>query len=219
MTRFRDRKEAGALLAQRLDRYAGAAGTIVLGLPRGGVVTAFEVALALALPLDVLVVRKLGTPGHEELAMGAIVRGGVRVLNEEVIRALRIPLAQIETVAEREEREAARREKLFRGGRPPLDVHGRTVIVVDDGLATGSTMFAAVRALRALEAKRIVVAVPVAPPETCERLRKEVDELVCLSTPSDFYAVGQWYDAFGQVEDGRVVDLLYAAAKREPVAV
>ena len=213
LIRFRDRKEAGILLAKYLEHYKGAPGTIILGLPRGGVVTGAEVARVLGLPLDVLVVRKLGTPGHEELAMGAIVRGGVRVLNEDVVRAMRIPLAQIESVAEREEREAARRERVFRSGRPPLELEGRTVILIDDGLATGSTMFAAVEAVRAKGAKRIVAAVPVAPPQTYERLAAKVDEIVCLSTPPDFYAVGQWYDSFTQVEDDEVVKLLEAAAE------
>ena len=209
--RFRDRKEAGILLAKVLGHYKDVPNAIVLGLPRGGVVTAAEVARALALPLDALVVRKLGTPGREELAMGAIVPGGARVLNEDVIRARRIPLAQIEMVAEREEREALRRERLFRPGRAPLDLAGRTVILVDDGLATGSTMFAAVNAVRAQGAHRIVAAIPVAPPQTCERLGREVDEIVCLATPEDFYAVGQWYDSFEQVDDATVVRLLEAA--------
>jgi predicted phosphoribosyltransferase len=211
MIRFRDRREAGMLLAKYLGHYKRVPDAIVLGLPRGGVVTAAEVARALGLPLDVLVVRKLGTPGHEELAMGAIVRGGVRVLNEEVVRSMRIPLSQIETVAEREEHEASRRERVFRSGRQPLDLHGRTVILVDDGLATGSTMFAAVNAVRAQGPKRIVAAIPVAPPQTCDRLRATVDEIVCLETPEDFYAVGQWYDSFEQVDDATVMALLEAA--------
>lgn len=212
---FRDRKESGQLLAKRLRRYAGSENAIVLGLPRGGVVTAFEVATALDLPLDVLVVRKLGAPGYPELAMGAVTRGGVRVLNEDVIRQLHVSKAEIDAVAEREELEVARRELLFRDNRPPLDIRGRTVIVVDDGLATGSTMFAAVRLLQSRNPARIVIAIPVAPVETVERLRREVQELVCLMMPPSFNAVGEWYADFAQVRDDEVVELLRAASTRQ----
>jgi predicted phosphoribosyltransferase len=206
--RFHDRKQGGALLAKELRHYANHPNTIVIALPRGGVVTGAAIADALSLPLDVLVVRKLGTPGHPELAMGAVGRGGVRVLNDEVVRALRISPRVIEAAAEREEAEAERREAIFRSGRPPLAVAGKTIIIADDGLATGSTMLAAIECLKAQKPARIVVAVPVAPPDTCRTLRPEVDELVCLSTPSDFMAVGEWYDEFAQVADEAVVDLL-----------
>jgi predicted phosphoribosyltransferase len=180
----------------------------VIALPRGGVATGAAVADALSLPLDVIVVRKLGTPGHPELAMGAVARGGIRVINDEVMRALRINPHVIEAAAEREEVEAERRETLFRRGRPPLDVAKKTVILVDDGLATGSSMLAAVECLKVMKPERIVVAVPVAPPDACHALRSEVDELTCLSTPSSFIAVGEWYHDFTQVTDDEVVDLL-----------
>ena len=212
---FRDRKESGQLLAKRLGRYAGSENAIVLGLPRGGVVTAFEVAMALDLPLDLLVVRKLGAPGYPELAMGAVTRGGVRVLNEDVIRQLHVSSAEIDAIAEREELEVARRELLFRDNRPPLDIRGRTAIVVDDGLATGSTMFAAVRLLQSCSPARIVIAIPVAPAETVERLRREAQELVCLMMPPSFNAVGEWYADFAQVCDDDVIELLRAASTRQ----
>jgi predicted phosphoribosyltransferase len=205
---FRDRTEAGQRLAAELGRYAGRTDVLVLALPRGGVPVAYEVARALDAPLDVFLVRKLGTPGQEELAMGAVASGGVRVLNESVVRGLRVPPRVIDAVAARELRELARRERLYRGDRPPPDVRGRTVILVDDGLATGSTMLAAVRALRQLGPARAVVAVPVAAPETCAALRGEVDEMVCAVTPDPFYAVGVWYDDFAQTSDDEVRDLL-----------
>lgn len=187
----------------------------MLALPRGGVPVGFEVARALGVPLDVFVVRKLGTPGHEELAMGAIATGGVRVLNERVVRRLGIPQSAIAAAAERETRELERREKLFRDGRPPERVEGRTVILVDDGLATGSTMRAAVRALRQHDPARIVVAVPVAAPETCESFQEEADAVLCLSTPMGFQAVGQWYEDFTQTTDDEVRELLARAAQGE----
>jgi putative phosphoribosyl transferase len=216
--RFRNRREGGRLLAERLRRYSGAADAMVLGLPRGGVVVACEIAVLLDLPLDVLVVRKLGTPGHEELAMGAIAPGGVRILNHDVIGPLHIGQQDLDRVAEREERELQRRESLFRAGRPPLAIEGRTVIVVDDGLATGSTMLAAIESIRARKPAGIVLAVPVAPPETCERFRREVTDLVCLSSPAGFGAVGEWYDDFAQVSDREVIDLLHEAAARHAEA-
>jgi predicted phosphoribosyltransferase len=207
---FRDRTEAGRVLAERLAQYAGRPDLIVLALPRGGVPVAYEVARALHAPLDVFLVRKLGVPGHEELAMGAVATGGVRVLNEQVVRALRIPDAAIETVARREQQELARRERLYRGDRPPPDVRGKTVILVDDGLATGATMLAAVRALRQQQPARIVVAVPIASRETCELLREEVEDVVCAVTPEPFRAVGLWYEDFSQTADEEVRELLAA---------
>ena len=205
---FRDRSEAGRLLAAKLAAYANRPDVLVLALPRGGVPVAYEVARALNAPLDVFVVRKLGVPGHEELAMGAVATGGVRVLNEQVVDGLRIPDYVIDAVAAQEQQELARRERLYRGGRPPPDVRGRTVILVDDGLATGATMHAAIKALRQLQPARIVVAVPTAAPETCEALRAEVDEVICAITPEPFHAVGLWYEDFSQTTDEEVRDLL-----------
>ncbi len=210
--RFRDRREAGRLLAQKLAAYRGRADVLVLALPRGGVPVGYEVARALGAPLDVFVVRKLGVPGHGELAMGAVATGGVRVLNEDVVRALGIPDYVIDAVAAWEERELERRERVYRGDRPPPEVRGRTVILVDDGLATGATMHAAVQALRRRQPARIVVAVPTAAPETCEALRPEVDEIVCAVTPEPFYAVGLWYENFSQTTDEEVRELLAQSA-------
>ena len=175
---FRDRKEAGQLLAAKLAAYANRPDVLVLALPRGGVPVAYEVARALKAPLDVFIVRKLGLPGHEEFAMGAVATGGVRVLNDEIVRALRIPEYLIDNVVAKEEQELARREHLYRGDRPPPDVRGRTVILVDDGLATGATMLAAIKALQQQKPARIVVAVPTADPETCEELRAEVHDVI-----------------------------------------
>jgi predicted phosphoribosyltransferase len=196
------------VLAERLAAYADRPDVIVLALPRGGVPVAYEVARALHAPLDVFLVRKLGVPGHEELAMGAVASGGVRVLNEQVVRALRIPNNVIDAVAAWELEELARRERLYRGNRPPPDVRDKTVILVDDGLATGATMLAAVQALRQLHPARIVVAVPIAAPDTCNLLRSEVDEIVCAVTPEPFYAVGLWYEDFSQTTDEEVRELL-----------
>jgi putative phosphoribosyl transferase len=205
--RFRDRIEAGQLLGREL---AGRMieNAIVLALPRGGVPVGYEVAKALGAPLDVFIVRKLGVPGHEELAMGAIATGGVRVLNRDVLDYARVTQQQLDAVAAREERELTRREAEYRGNRGPLDVRGRTVIVIDDGLATGSTMRAAVQALRAMQPKRVIVAVPVGAAQTCEEFREIVDEIVCLRTPDPFEAVGQWYDDFTQTTDAEVHALL-----------
>jgi putative phosphoribosyl transferase len=208
---FRDRADAGRQLAGRLGAYAGRKDVRVLGLPRGGVPVAAEVARVLGAPLDVFVVRKLGVPGHEELAMGAIASGGVRVLNDEVVGVLRIPPAEIEAAASRAAAELRRRESLYRGDRPPVDVRGRSVILVDDGLATGSTMRAAAAALRRLEPARTVVAVPVAAPETFADLRREVDEVVSVLLPESFYAVGAWYEDFSQTTDAEVRRYLDAA--------
>ncbi len=208
---FRDRYEAGRQLATKLSTYAERPDVVVFALPRGGVPVAFEVARVLDAPLDVFLVRKLGVPGHEELALGAIAQGGVRVLNAEVVRSLDIAPDTIEAVAAREGEELARRERAYRDDRPPLEVAGRTVILVDDGLATGASMRAAVAALRAEAAARIVVAVPVAAPETCDAVRAEVDEIVCAVTPEPFYAVGFWYADFAQTTDAEVHDLLARA--------
>ncbi|HEX8754557.1 MAG TPA: phosphoribosyltransferase [Solirubrobacterales bacterium] len=199
------------MLAEQLTAYAGRPDVLVLALPRGGVPVASEVARALGAPLDVFVVRKLGVPGHEELAMGAIASGGVCVLNDDVVQALRIPRQVIEAVAARELREVERRERAYRGDRPAPEVRGRTVILVDDGLATGSTMRAAVAALRRLGPARIVVAVPTAAPATCEEFRHEADECVCDITPDPFYAVGLWYEDFSQTTDDEVRELLERA--------
>jgi putative phosphoribosyl transferase len=209
---FADRAEAGRFLASKLTQYADRQDVIVLALPRGGVPVAFEVARALHAPLDVFLVRKLGLPGHEELAMGAIASGGARVLNENVVRALRIPENVIEAVAAAEQRELERRERIYREDRPPPNLRGRTVILVDDGLATGSTMRAAVLALRQQGAARIVVAVPVGAPETCAEFQREADEVICARTPEPFYAVGLWYGDFSQTTDEEVRDLLERAA-------
>src|SRR5215218_1118347 len=189
---FRDRRDAGRQLAARLDRYAGHPDVLVLGLPRGGVPVAFEVATALGAPLDVFLVRKLGVPGHEELAMGAIASGGVRVINPDVVGDWGIPERIIDAVAANEQQELTRRERLYRGTRPTPDVRDKTVILVDDGLATGSTMRAAAAALRQQGPARIVAAVPVAAPAICEVFREVVDETVCAVTPDPFYAVGLW---------------------------
>jgi erythromycin esterase-like protein/predicted phosphoribosyltransferase len=205
---FRDRREAGRLLAGELAAYANRPGVLVLALPRGGVPVAYEVARALNAPLDIFVVRKLGVPGYEELAMGAIATGGVRVLNDQLVERLGIPDHMIDAVAECEQRELARRERLYRGGRPSLDVRGRTVILVDDGLATGATMHAAIAALRTLQPARIIVAVPTASPETCEEMRAEADEVICAITPEPFHAVGRWYQDFSQTPDEEVRQLL-----------
>jgi predicted phosphoribosyltransferase len=215
--RFRDRAHAGRALGERLhDRYAGTADVLVLGLPRGGVPVAFEVARVLEAPLDVFVVRKLGVPGHEELAMGAIASGGTRVLNESVVGALGLGEQEIARAAAVERDELGRRERAYRGGRGPVEAMGRTVILVDDGLATGSTMRAAALAVRAQSPERVVVAVPVAARETCDELRVDVDEVVCLLTPAPFYAVGAWYEDFAPTPDDEVRRLL--AAADSPVA-
>jgi putative phosphoribosyl transferase len=211
---FADREEAGKLLgAEVLRRVGKRADSIVLALPRGGVPVGYEVARAIEAPLDVFIVRKLGVPGQEELAMGAIASGGVRVLNEDVLRYVPTSRSMIDLVAEREGRELERREKSYRGNRPPLNVEGRTVIVVDDGLATGSTMRAAVRALQKMKPRAIVVAVPVGAPSTCAELGAEVDEMICLRTPEPFQAVGLWYDDFSQTTDAEVHELLEAVAR------
>jgi predicted phosphoribosyltransferase len=205
---FRDRTDAGRLLAAKLRGYANRPDVLVLALPRGGVPVAFEVARALHAPLDLFLVRKLGVPGYEELAMGAIATGGARVLNDSVVEELRIPERVIDAVAAREQVELARREQLYRDDRPPPDVRGRIVILVDDGLATGATMRVAAAVLRQQQPARIVVAVPVAAPAVCRDLEAEVDEVVCAATPEPFYAVGYWYQDFSPTTDEEVRELL-----------
>lgn len=211
---FRDRADAGRQLATRLTPYAHRAGVVVLGLPRGGVPVAAEVADRLGAPLDVFVVRKLGVPGHEELAMGAIASGGARVLNDEIVARLDISASVVEAVTRQEQAELERRERLYRGDRGPVAVRERIVMLVDDGLATGASMRAAVTALRAREPAYLVVAVPVGAPETCAAFDAIADEVVCAVTPSRFVAVGLWYDDFGQTTDEEVRDLLDRAAAR-----
>jgi predicted phosphoribosyltransferase len=205
---FQNRREAGRQLAERLAGDRNRPDVIVLALPRGGVPVAYEVARALGAPLDVFVVRKLGLPGHEELAMGAVATGGVRVLNQELVDRLQIPPHVIDAVSAREQAELRRREQLYRGGRPLPDVAGRTAILIDDGLATGATMQAAIKALRQLAPARIVVAVPTAPRDTCEALRSEADEVICDITPEPFFGVGLWYADFSQTSDDEVRALL-----------
>jgi predicted phosphoribosyltransferase len=208
---FLNRRDAGRKLAAKLKAYAGRGDVIVLGLPRGGVPVAFEVAKALGAPLDVFLVRKLGTPGQEELAMGAIASGGTRVMNEDLVARLGISEKEIAGIEASERTELERRERTYRGGRPPLDVKGCTAILVDDGLATGASMRAAVQALKKLGPARIVVAVPTAPPDTCLEFRGEVDEIVCAETPEPYWSVGSWYEDFRQTTDEEVSQFLEEA--------
>jgi len=211
---FANRTEAGQALAARLRKYENRDDVIVLGAPRGGVPVAFEVATALRTPLDVFVLRKLGVPGREEFAFGAIASGGVRIVDRNTVEGLGITGLDIERITKAEREELERRERAYRGGRPPLDVRGLTVILVDDGIATGSTMRAAIRALRQMNPSRIVIAVPVAPRSTCNRLQFEADELICLEMPEPFYGVGQFYDDFSQVSDEEVMNLLDNASQQ-----
>jgi putative phosphoribosyl transferase len=213
---FADRAEAGRVLAELLVTYKGQSDVIVLALPRGGVPVAFEVARALRTPLDVFLVRKLGAPGQEELAMGAIASGDIVVLNDDLVRALKISRDVLDLEVASERQELARREAIYRGGRPPRDVRGKTVILVDDGLATGSTMRAAVTALRRQEPARIVVAVPIGARSTCDEVKKIADQCICAVTPDHFRAVGLWYDDFEQTDDDEVCSLLARAAQGEP---
>jgi putative phosphoribosyl transferase len=213
---FRDRYEAGKYLARKLISYANRDDVIVLALPRGGVPVAFEVAKALHAPLDVFLVRKLGLPGHEELAMGAIASGGVRVLNDDVVRRLQVPYRVIDRVIAKERQELQRRELLYRGDRPAADLCGRIVILIDDGLATGSTMRAAIAAVRQKKPARVIVAVPVGAPETCAEFQNEADEAICAEMPEPFYAVGVWYGDFSQTTDQEVRNLLRHAMMDQP---
>ena len=210
--RFRDRTDAGRRLAAELQEYADRQDVIVLALPRGGVPVAYEVAQALGAPLDVFVVRKLGVPAHPELAMGAIASGGVRVLDRDTVRHFGVGAEDLATVTAAEERELERRERQYRDGRPFPDVRAKTVIVIDDGLATGATMAAAASALRAQNPAKLIVAVPVSSPETCDAFRNLVDDIVCAVTPEPFYAVGLWYEDFSQTTDEQVRELLERAA-------
>jgi putative phosphoribosyl transferase len=214
---FHDRADAGRQLAEELGDYAGRSGVLVLGLARGGVPVAFEVARALEAPLDVFLVRKLGVPGREELAMGAIASGGVRVLNDEVLRSLEVADETIASVAAAEQRELERRERLYRNGGGATPVAGKTAILVDDGLATGASMRAAALALREQGAGEVVVAVPVAPPETCAAFEQQVDRIVCARTPARFFAVGEWYEDFSEVSDEQVRELLRRTAEHSLV--
>jgi predicted phosphoribosyltransferase len=216
-SRFPDRREAGARLAERLRAYANRPDVIVLALPRGGVPVGFEVAEALRAPLDLFVVRKLGVPGQEELAMGALASGGTRVLDDELIRMAAVSDGDIERVTALASEELARQERRYRGERPFPNVSGKTVIIVDDGLATGSTMRAAVHALRSQHPAAIVVAVPVGAPETCDALRPIADDVVCVETPNPFRAVGLWYEDFSQTTDDEVHAFLDRARHAAPV--
>ncbi|QBD78676.1 phosphoribosyltransferase [Ktedonosporobacter rubrisoli] len=217
-TLYRNRVEAGQQLATTLTAYAQRQDTLILALPRGGVPVAYEVSKVLHVPLDIFIVRKLGVPGREELAMGAIATGDVRVLNAEVIRMLQIPGHVIEAVTAREQRELERREQLYRDGRPSVEVRHHNIILIDDGLATGATMRAAIRALRLQKPTSIIVAVPVAAPATCSELSTEADEIICANTPDPFFGVGWWYEDFSQTSDEDVHDLLARANHEQPSA-
>jgi predicted phosphoribosyltransferase len=211
MRRFRNRREAGEFLALELAHLAGKSDCVILALPRGGVPVGYELSCILHAPLDILIVRKLGVPGHEELAMGAIATGGVRILNDSVVSALGIDPHAIARVEKRELEELVRREKTYRGNRPPLEVAGKTVILVDDGIATGATILAAIEAVRRRGANRIVLASPVAPPSVVQMLEQHAEEVHCVLTPEDFGGVGSWYDDFSQTEDEEVRQFLEAA--------
>jgi predicted phosphoribosyltransferase len=214
MERFKDRGDAGKTLAQKLSAYAGRPDMVVLALPRGGVPVGYEVAMALHAPLDIFIVRKLGLPGQEELAIGAIASGGIRVLNEGIIRMLNIPDEMIDRVARQELQELERREHSYRGGRPALETRDKTVILIDDGLATGASMRAVVTGVRAGRPARIVIAVPTAAPQTCSALEFEVDEIVCSMTPEPFLGVSRWYEDFRQVTDEQVRTILEEATRQ-----
>ena len=214
MTPFKDRRDAGRILTQKLSAYARGQNALILALPRGGVPVAYEVALTLNVPMDIFIVRKLGLPGREELAIGAIASGGIRILNRDIIRMLSIPEEVINFVARRELQELQRRERLYRGNRPSPEVRDQTIILIDDGLATGASMRAAVAGVRAQNPARIVVAVPAAAAETCDAFRSEVEEVVCAITPEPFYGVSRWYEDFSQVTDEEVRTLLEEANRQ-----
>ena len=207
-TLFKDRRDAGKKLAQKFLVYSGRRDAVLLALPRGGVPVAYEVSLALQVPLDIFIVRKLGWPGHEEMAIGAIASGGVKVLNEDIVRYLNIPNDLIKAVAQRELQELERRSRAYRGNRPSLELKDRTVIIIDDGLATGASMRAAILGVRAHSPVAIIVAVPTAAQETCEALEPEVDQIICATTPEPFYGVSRWYEDFSQTTDEEVRRLL-----------
>lgn len=211
---FADRAEAGRQVAAKLAGYARRADVLVLGIPRGGVAVAFEVAQALGAPLDVFLSRKLGVPGQEELAFGALAGGGVRVLDQDLIRELNISRPDIERITQTAKTELERRERVYRDGRPAIQATGKTVLLVDDGIATGASTLAAIETLRHMRPARLLLAVPVAPASTCKRLREKVDELVCVQSPERFYAIGQFYEDFSQVSDEEVIELLHRAARR-----
>ncbi len=213
---FRDRTEAGQVLARCLQQYKNQPDVLILGLPRGGVPVAYEVAREMKAPLDVFIVRKLGVPGHEELGMGAIATGGVRILQDGIVRELGISPQTIEAVSAREQAELERRERLYRGDRPAPTIKGRTIVIVDDGLATGSTMKAAIQAVRQQDPRQVIVAVPTAPSETCEQLKGSADEVVCALTPEPFFAVGGSYADFTQITDEEVRDLIASAVNISP---
>jgi putative phosphoribosyl transferase len=215
---FRDRTDAGRSLARELTAYANRPDVLVLGLPRGGVPVAYEVAVALRAPLDIILVRKLGVPGEQELAMGAIASGGVRVLNEDVVRMIGIPNSVIEAVAAKEQRELDRRERLYRGARPAPVIEGKTIILVDDGIATGATVRAAIALVRQQRPAAVVVATPVAPASTCDELEADVDELICVMAPRDFLAIGFWYESFPQTTDDEIRLLLDQAWRDHAVS-
>jgi len=208
---FRDRSEAGKRLVPRLQRYANREDAIVLALPRGGVPVAFEVSKALQVPLDVFLVRKLGVPGQEELAMGAIASGGITVFNEDIVKSLQISPSEIDAIIVREQATLKKRETLYRGSREPLDLKNKTVLLIDDGIATGATIRAAIATIQKMSCDKIVVAIPVAPKETSDLLSGEVDELVCLEMPALFFAIGNWYENFSQTSDDEVTSLLLRA--------
>jgi predicted phosphoribosyltransferase len=214
MALFTDRRDAGRKLAQKLSAYTNRSDVVVLALPRGGVPVAYEVALALNAPLDIFTVRKLGVPGHEELAMGAIATGGARVINQDIVRMFNIPQGLVEAVVKHELKELERREREYRGDRTLREIHDHTAILIDDGLATGASMQVAIMALRAKDPFQLVVAVPTAPLETCEAFRQIVDEMVCATTPQPFYGVSRWYEDFSQVTDEEVQTLLEKASQQ-----
>ncbi|MDQ1254148.1 MAG: Phosphoribosyl transferase [Euryarchaeota archaeon] len=216
MSFFNDRTDAGKILSERLSEYANREDVLILALPRGGVPVAFEVAKELNLKMDIFIVRKLGVPGNEELAMGAIASGNIRVLNEDVIRSFRIPQKAIDEATANELEELERRERIYRKNRPVPKISGSTVILIDDGLATGATMRAAVAAVKTKNPAKVIIAVPVAAPDTCSDFGSEVDEVMCVATPEPFYGVGAWYEDFSQTTDKEVCDLLDKATKIKP---